>query len=288
MDKASEIKPPLKIKTLCCQVDTKHKDLDYNLERFATSLLKHKKEDKFDVILLPEMVTTGYSFKDIKDVEPYAEISGRGKQFDFCSKIAKFLNAYVMCGYPEVFIDEKGDKKYYNALYIVDRDGKLLENYRKHHLYKDDKLWAEPGDRFLAIELTNTDGVKFKGAVAICMDLQPYEFKDFEAYELGTFCRKEKIDALFFSTAWTGGENAQITPNILLNYWLSRMEPMLYEKELPGSYEKKWVFFCADRVGNEGSTTFAGCSCAMKINPMELVNISDKTSEGYLVSEVYL
>ena len=34
------------------------------------------------------------------------------------------------------------------------------------------------------------------------MDIEPYKGIDFSNYELAEFCKKEKIDALLFSTAW--------------------------------------------------------------------------------------
>jgi len=41
--------------------------------------MKYNKNDKLDVLLLPEMGLTGYTFKDREDIREVAEESGKGK-----------------------------------------------------------------------------------------------------------------------------------------------------------------------------------------------------------------
>ena len=38
------------------------------------------------------------------------------------------------------------------------------------------------------------------------MDINPYEFKDPELYELGNFMKDEEINILLFISAWTESE----------------------------------------------------------------------------------
>jgi len=59
---------------------------------------------------------------------------------------------------------------------LVNRDGTLLYNYRKHFLYESDEVWAEEGESFKAIDLVNTEGKTFRAGLAICMDINPYKF----------------------------------------------------------------------------------------------------------------
>ena len=68
----------------------------------------------------------------------------------------------------------------YNSIAIIDRQGKLYCNYRKTHLYYNDMLWAEEGSGFVVIELKNLKGEVFKCAPAICMDINPKDFKSGE------------------------------------------------------------------------------------------------------------
>ena len=64
--------------------------------------------DNIDILILSEMVFTGYKFLNKDDISPYLEIAGTGPTFDWCANQAKRLGCYVFCGYPE----KEGDKMY--------------------------------------------------------------------------------------------------------------------------------------------------------------------------------
>jgi|ETNmetMinimDraft_25_1059894.scaffolds.fasta_scaffold214294_1 protein N-terminal amidase len=51
------------------------------------------------------MSFSGYFFKNKEDVEPYLEVAGEGKTFEWAQKHAKALGCYVICSYPEKVID---------------------------------------------------------------------------------------------------------------------------------------------------------------------------------------
>jgi protein N-terminal amidase len=55
--------------------------------------------------------------------------------------------------------------KCYNSAYIIDRQGNLLANYRKTHLFETDKTWAQEGQGFGSYELQNVDGQKFVACI---------------------------------------------------------------------------------------------------------------------------
>ena len=277
-----EKKEALSIKCLICQLNAKMKDPITNTKKLEISLSKYKPQDNIDVILFPEMVFIGYCYKDQADIEPYAEI---------CSKYAKLINCYVMCGYAEV---DKVEKKFYNSAYIINRDGTLLLNYRKHHLYEVDHRWAAEGSEFKSIELKNSQGKSFKAVISICMDINPYEFKDNSQFELAKFVRNEQADALFFLSAWKDSdektENGESIKE-MLNYWIYRLSPLISSEKnqkIGDNLYKRWAFFCADRVGKEEDTVYVGCSCALKFNPLKFIGCLDKRSEGFLLADVLL
>jgi len=265
------------------------KDIDYNIHHCQKFLSNFSKEEKIDVILLPETAFSGYMFKDKDDVEPMLEECGKGAVFKFCSDLAEKKEAYVMCGYCEKFVDSDNNRHNYNSLYVIDRQGNLLLNYRKRQLYKIDHRWAEEGPSFQTIELINHQGQKFKAAVAICMDLdslEPYENKDPSIYELGTFCRNENVDVVFLSTAWDENEGECITLSEVLRRWIVRLTPLINTEE--NKFNKNVAFVAANRVGEEDGVRFVGGSCVIKFNPMERVAALDKVSEGLLISEFSL
>lgn len=293
MDKKFQLHSGLYLKVLTCQLNTKYKDIEHNIKRAENSLSRYTESDQLDVILFPETVFTGYVFKDKEDVKPCLEEAGKGPTFDFCVTLAKRLKSYVILGYPELFIDKKTNKEhYYNSAYVVDREGKLVLNYRKHYLYEKDHRWAEEGDGFKCITMKTATGVEFKACVAICMDINPYEFRDNSEFKLADFCRDSKIDALFFLSAWGDHEPENNKPTAIegaINYWLYRLHPLMKSKNSGDNrYERPWAFYCVDRVGKEDDTTFIGCSCTVKANPLELVSNLGKDKEGFLLTEVTL
>ena len=286
-------KETLNLKCLICQLNAKQKEPAANMKKLEVSLAKYSPEDKIDVLLFPEMVFSGYHFKDSADIEPFLEECGKGPTFSLCSKYAKSLNSYVICGYPE--LDLSGNsKKLYNSAYVIARDGSLLLNYRKHHLYEVDHRWASEGPEFKALTLTNSQGKNFKAVVAICMDLNCYEFQDNGQFELAEFCKKEQADALFFLSAWKDSDEKTANGDSIkemLNYWIYRLSPIISSdknQKIEEKSYKRWAFFCADRVGKEEDTVFVGCSCALKFNPLKFIGCLDKRNEGFLLAEVLL
>ena len=75
-------------------------------------------------------------------------------------------------------------------MYVIDRQGKLLHNYRKHHLYETDKPWCTAGEGFQCVTLTNLAGQEVKAGLAICMDLNPKDFINHDLFELGDYLAK--------------------------------------------------------------------------------------------------
>ena len=63
----------------------------------------------------------------------------------------------------------------------------------------------------------------------------------------------------------------------MLNYWLERLTPIVNKGK------KTKYFLAADRTGKEKTSTFIGCSCAIKISPnVEIIDNFDKIKQGVL------
>ena len=163
------------------------------------------------------------------------------------------LNTYVVCGYPELYLDPQTNKeKYYNSCYVIDREGKLFCNYRKTFLFETDKVWASEGDGFKSFILKNLAGVPFTAGIGICMDINPYEFLDSSKFELAEYLKEQNIDVLLFPTAWNDSsprDDSQQSIEETHNYWLHRLWPLINTKKEPKKYNKSWALLVADRVG---------------------------------------
>ena len=79
-------------------------------------------------------------------------------------------------------------------MYIIDRQGKLVLNYRKHFLYETDYKFCRRGESFKTVSITTKAGQKMKIGIGICMDLTAEDFKDFTLHEIANFFIKEDVD----------------------------------------------------------------------------------------------
>jgi len=96
-------------------------------------------KNKADILVLPELFATGYTFSSKNEVNRLSE-NLVGKTAEFLINLAKKTKALVIGGYVE-----KSKNKLYNSAMIVSQKG-IVGNYRKLHLYYKEKLWFSPGD----------------------------------------------------------------------------------------------------------------------------------------------
>jgi len=114
---------------------------------------------KADLIILPELFATGYTFISKEEVESLAE-NAEGKTAEFLMKIAKRTGAVVVGG----FIEKDGNQIFNSSMIVSDSE--VLGTYRKLHLYYKEKLWFSPGNKPLKIyEVKNA-----KIGIMICFD----------------------------------------------------------------------------------------------------------------------
>jgi len=130
-------------------------DKQRNFEQ-VRSLLK---SIKADLIVLPELFATGYTFVSKKEAESLSEKSD-GITAEFLINLANKTNAIIVAGFAE-----KDSNQIFNSSLIV--SGKeVLGTYRKIHLYYKEKLWFSPGNKPLEIYEVK----KAKIGVMICFD----------------------------------------------------------------------------------------------------------------------
>ena len=114
---------------------------------------------KADLIVLPELFATGYTFISKEEAESLAE-NTEGETAKFLMGLAKKTGAVVVGG----FIEEDGNQIFNSSMIVSDSE--VLGTYRKLHLYYKEKLWFSPGNKPLEIyEVKNT-----KVGIMICFD----------------------------------------------------------------------------------------------------------------------
>jgi len=116
-----------------------------------------------DIIVLPELCTTGYFFLSREETAKAAEPAD-GPTARFFQEMAQRHNAIVVAGFAEC----DGDKLFNAAL--IARPEALPRVYRKIHLFYKEKFCFDPGDReFFVVEDETRD---LRLGAMICYDFR--------------------------------------------------------------------------------------------------------------------
>lgn len=114
-----------------------------------------------DLIVLPELSNSGYLYASANTLFPNSESrDGSGPFLTALRKIAAQTGAMIISGYAE-----STQNGLYNSAVAVTQDG-IIENYRKTHLFDQEKKLFKPGDT--GFPVVSWQGVKI--GLMICFD----------------------------------------------------------------------------------------------------------------------
>jgi predicted amidohydrolase len=116
------------------------------------------------IIVLPELANTGYSFRDIRELEENAE-SLNGPSITEWAGLARALDVVLVAGFAERGHDESGSV--FNSAAIFDPSG-LRAVYRKVHLWNVEKTMFASGRAPPAV----VDTAHGRLGVMICYDIE--------------------------------------------------------------------------------------------------------------------
>jgi predicted amidohydrolase len=98
-----------------------------------------------DLVVLPELFTSGYQFTSRREVERLAEEIPGGYTTRRLIALARAKRLFMVAGLPE----RKG-AGLFNSAILVGPDG-FIDVYRKAHLFYEEKLWFSPGNTSLKV-----------------------------------------------------------------------------------------------------------------------------------------
>jgi predicted amidohydrolase len=131
-------------------------DLDGNRER----LLARTRQVDADLLVLPELCQSGYVFSSREEAYSLSEPIPAGPTSQALAALAGERRQVIVAG-----ICERDGDRLYNSAAVFAPAGHLL-TYRKIHLFKEEKLWFEPGPGpFRVVDL---GGVRL--GVLVCYD----------------------------------------------------------------------------------------------------------------------
>jgi len=141
------------------QFEPKLLDVTENLAR-TEALLKGLETD---LVVLPELCTSGYVFCSQEEVDSVSETVPEGLAFRFFQDLARERNFSIVYGFAE-----RSQGKAFNSSALVNPDGSF-HIYRKTHLFNREKLFFSPGDTGLNVH-PGKNGVRL--GMMVCFDWQ--------------------------------------------------------------------------------------------------------------------
>ncbi|OFV83708.1 MAG: hypothetical protein A2W26_00765 [Acidobacteria bacterium RBG_16_64_8] len=177
------------------------------------------------LIVLPEMATTGYCFIDRAEIAPLLETIP-GPTTQLLSQIAQRHGCHIVVGLGEV---ERESGLFYNSAVLIRPDGGT-EKSRKVHPFVSDTRWANDGD----LGFPAWDTALGRISVIICMD--------------AGFFESSRIPCL------AGAEVICMPTN-----WVQERAPAM--DWFTRAVENSVYLIAADRYGEERGVQFSGGSC---------------------------
>jgi len=130
-----------------------------NLEKIA-SLAKTAARMGAELLVLPELCTTGYVFKSVTETRSLCEKIPGGPSTNGLIGLSRERGLSIVAGVAEI---ARG--VCYNSAILVSH-GELMAKYRKAHLFHKEKKWFQPGNT--SFEVYAVGGAKI--GIIICFD----------------------------------------------------------------------------------------------------------------------
>ena len=130
--------------------------------RGAVALLERAVSDGADLVVLPELVTSGSGFADAAEATGRAE-PVTGPTVTALRELSARHGVVLVAGFNET----SGLDRPYNSAVVIDR-GELLTCYRKTHLWDREKLLFTPGDQPPPVVATSVGRI----GLVVCYDLE--------------------------------------------------------------------------------------------------------------------
>lgn len=128
------------------QIAPKLGEVEENLARMGQWVENICLQQKTDLIIFPELATTGYEcgvrFSDLAEAVP-------GHTTNYLAKRAGQYNTHVLFGMVE---EGRPESVVYNSAVLLSPEGEVVAKYQKAHLKGEERLAFRPGFRYVVAE----------------------------------------------------------------------------------------------------------------------------------------
>ncbi|CAM5193209.1 putative amidohydrolase OS=Ureibacillus acetophenoni OX=614649 GN=SAMN05877842_10620 PE=3 SV=1 [Ureibacillus acetophenoni] len=144
----------------CIQLNVRFGKVDENYER-AEQFIREAASKGAEIVVLPEMWNTGFALEKLPGLADKEGVRTK----EFLTSLAKELGVHIVGG--SVAIEREG--KFFNTMYTVNKEGELLTEYSKAHLFRlmNEEKFLEAGDQMNRFALGDVEA----GAV-ICYEIR--------------------------------------------------------------------------------------------------------------------
>ncbi|MDP4085726.1 MAG: carbon-nitrogen family hydrolase [Bacillota bacterium] len=138
----------MKLKVACLQMDIAFGNPEQNFKK-AKELIEQSIREKPDIIVLPELWTTGYDLTRLNVIADKQAV----KAIEFLKNLAQKNGVHIVGG----SVANKEESGVKNTLIVVNKAGELVHQYNKLHLFKlmDEHLYLKAGSKKGIFELDN-------------------------------------------------------------------------------------------------------------------------------------
>ncbi len=233
------------------QMDTTLGETDPNLAKMSEFVRKITSAQKVDVIVFPELATTGYEcgmkFTQLTQRVP-------GPSANVLAQRANETGTHIAFG---IASKERVESILFNSAVLAGPEGDIMLNYRKIHLRGEEQMLFRPGFKLEPVETpvgiiglqVGWDMMFPEGVRSLCLD---------------------GAELILVSAAWD---------NTRSDEWRTLLCARAAENA---------VFICAaNRIGEEPATVFNGESMIVGPRGQVIVDLDDKT-EGYIIAKLNL
>jgi predicted amidohydrolase len=227
----------------------------------ATEWARRAAEQGVDLLVLPELASSGYVFASEVEAAGTAEEAHGGALVVALTEVCAASGMHCVVG-----LNERDGSARHNSAVVVGPNGHLA-TYRKLHLFNDEKSWFQAGGELPVVELPFG-----RVGMVICFDLW----------------FPEAARAL----ALAGAEIIAVPTN-----WVASFRRQVYNEAgyclgdivaMATAGQNGVVVACADRVGVERDVRFLGCSLIVGPEGWPLQGPAGHEEETLLVADVDL
>lgn len=252
MDKSSAIT------IACIQMEPSFGDTAANVEASVRRIVEAA-DNGARLIVLPELANTGYVFATREEAFALAEAVPDGPSSRRWMEVAAERDLYIVAG-----ITERDGQSLYNSAVVIGPSGHI-GTYRKMHLWGQENLFFEPGDRGFPVFATPIGRI----GVAICYD--------------GWFPETFRLQAL------QGADIVCVPTNwVPIPGQAPDREAMANILVMAAAHSNSIFIAAADRVGTERGQPFVGQSLIASYTGWPAAGPASRDREEIIYAEVDL